>query len=393
MDIATVMLTLGGLFLAGLAADTVGRRTRLPRVTLLLLCGIAAGSAGFDLLPPDFRDWYDFLAITALTMVAFLLGGAFEIGSLRARGAAILAISLVSVVVTLAVVAFGLWAIGLPLGAALLLGAIASATDPAATQDAIRQSGRSGPFTQTLRGIVAIDDAWGLVVFSLVVVVAGLLGGAGEAGLTEMLGHAGYEIGGAVMLGLVIGVPGAALTGRLRPGEPLQTEALCLVFLTAGCALWLGVSYLLAGMVAGAVIVNRARHHDYAFHEIEMLQWPFMLLFFILAGAALDLAALRDLGALGLGYIVLRSLARIGGGWLGARIAATPPVQRPLFGLALLPQAGVAVGMALAASERFPDWAGQIMTLTIGSTVAFELLAPALTIWAVRRAEPEAKPD
>ncbi|REC58742.1 cation:proton antiporter [Rhodosalinus sediminis] len=381
--LAPVMLALGGLFLAGLAADTLGRRTALPRVTLLLACGIVAGGGGLDLIPQAAQDWYGFLSVTALTMVAFLLGGALDAGTLAAHGRAILAISLAIVGVTALAVAAGLWAVGLDPATAAVLGAIATATAPAATQDAIRQSGARGGFVDTLRGIVAIDDAWGMVAFALAVVAAqALLGATGG----QMLADAAREIGGALALGLALGWPAAMLTGRLSPGEPLQTEALGLVFLTAGLAIWLEVSFLLAGMTVGAVIVNRARHHERAFHEIEHIQWPFMVLFFVLAGASLDPGKLAALGGLGAAYAALRVGARMLGGWLGARLAGAPRRERWLYGPALLPQAGVAVGMALVAAQEFPDRAETILTLTIGTTVLFELIGPAATIWAVRRA-------
>lgn len=112
---------------------------------------------------------------------------------------------------------------------------------------------------------------WGLLAFSLIVVVVGMLNGHAGAGA---LADAAREIGDGVALGAAIGLPAAYLTGRLSKGEPLQTEALGIVFLTAGLALWLDVSFLIAGMTAGAIIVNLARHHARAFHEIEHIQWP-----------------------------------------------------------------------------------------------------------------------
>jgi Kef-type K+ transport system membrane component KefB len=344
---------------------------------------VVAGAGGLDLIPQAARDWYGFLSVTALTMVAFLLGGSLDARTLAAHGRAILSVSLSIVVITCVAVAGGLWALGLDPATALVLGAIATATAPAATEDAIRQSGCSGGFVDTLRGIVAIDDAWGLVAFALAVVAAQALLGANGA---SMLAEAGWEIGGALALGLALGLPAAALTGRLSPGEPLQTEALGLVFLTAGLALWLGVSFLLAGMTVGAVIVNRARHHERAFHEIEHIQWPFMVLFFVLAGASLDPGSLLALGVLGAAYAVLRIVSRLAGGWLGARLGGTPAAERWLYGPALLPQAGVAVGMALVAAQAFPERAELILTLAIGTTVFFELIGPVATIWAVRRA-------
>lgn len=383
-DIPTALIALGCLFLAGLIADQAGRRTHLPRVTLLLCCGLAVGQAGFDVIPPEITQLYHVVSVIALSMVAFLLGGALSLSTLRAHGTAIVAISVSIVAVTLTLVSIGLWAMGLPAPLALVLGAIATATAPATTYDVIRQIGIENGFTRTLKGIVAIDDAWGLIVFSLSIVVAQIWLGNGAN--NDILGIALYEILGSVVLGLLIGFPAAYLTGRLSDGEPLRIEALGLVFVTSGLSLWLDMSYLISGMTAGAVIVNFARHHRRAFHEIENIQWPFMVVFFILAGATLDLESLFAIGPFGLAYVVLRSAARLIGGWVGATMGATPRAERRWYGFALLPQAGVAIGMALITADHFPDDAAFIMALTIGATVVFELIGPLATAYAIRKA-------
>lgn len=384
MDLPVLLISLGALFLTGLAADAIGRRTRLPRVTVLLACGLLVGSAGFDLIPPEVQALYDFLTVTALTMVAFTLGSSLTRRSLARHGRSILWISLLIVLGTVTVVTLGLWLAGLPLAVALLLGAIATATDPAATQDAIRQSGARGPFVDELKGIVAIDDAWGLIAFSLAAVFA--LGLTGTISL-GMLGDAAWEIGGALAIGAAIGLPAAFLTGRLRKGEPMLTEALGIVFLVAGLSIWAEVSFLLAGITAGCVIANRARHHRHAFHEIDHIQWPFLILFFLLAGASLDPGQLAQAGLIGLAYVILRILARLLGGWIGASLAGAPRAHRPWYGAALLPQAGVAVGMALVAGREFPQWADMILGLTIATTIAFELIGPLATLIAIRKAQ------
>lgn len=384
MDQGSVLITLGALFLAGLAADAIGRHTLLPRVTLLLGCGIAVGGSGLDLLPQEAEGLYDSLSTVALTMVAFLLGNSLTLETLRRHGRAILTISILIVLGTVALVALGLWLVGVPAPVALLLGAIATATDPAATQDALRQARAQGDFPKLLRGIVAIDDAWGVLAFSIAAVFAASLGGPLDlAHLTEAL----WEVGGALLLGTAVGLPAAYLTGRLARGEPQLTEALGLVFLTAGIAVWLDISYLIAGMVAGAIVANLARHHDRAFHEIEHVQWPFLILFFVLAGASLKLGVLVDLGLVGGAYVLLRITARVGGGWLGGALGAVPVPQRPWIGMALLPQAGVAVGMALIAAQEFPDYRDLILSLTIGTTVIFEILGPIAVLWSVRRVQ------
>jgi Kef-type K+ transport system membrane component KefB len=322
-------------------------------------------------------------------MVAFLLGGALGRETLVSHGREIIALSVAVVVASGAVVAGGLLLVGAPVAVALMLGGISAATDPAATRDVARQSGHAGPFTQKLLGIVAIDDAWGLLAFSLALTAAGVsLGhGVGEALLLGL-----YEVGGAVVPGAAIGLPAAYLTGRLKPGEPTLIEAVGVVLLTAGAALYLDVSFLLAGMVCGAVVVNFARHHDQAFHEIELIEWPFMLLFFVMAGASLDLDALGAAGLVAGAYIGLRALGRILGGLIGSRLIGDTFRQGALTGMALMPQAGVAIGMSLVAAERFPQYGEAILATAIASTIVFEVFGPLLTQHALRKAS-DAEPS
>ena len=301
-----VLITIGALLLAGLAMDVVGERTRLPRVTLLVLVGIAAGPSGLDVLPMAVNGWYPLIAVIALVMVAFLLGGRLTRQVLIEDGAQIIGVSLGAVIVTAALVGVGLWLIGVDPILCLVLAGISTATAPAATQDVVRRSRSKGPFSQLLLGIVAIDDAWGLIAFSLLLAW-------GQAVLGQDPGQALQggliEIGGAVLVGVVIGLPAAYLTGRLQRGEPTQIEMLGVVFLCGGLALALHASFLLAAMIAGLIVANLARHHKRAFHEIENIEWPFMVLFFVLAGAALDVSALPAIGRRAGGRIQLGSRA------------------------------------------------------------------------------------
>ena len=376
------MGALGVLFLAGLVADQLGHATRLPRVTMLLLLGLLVGQSGFDLLPETSTEWFEPLSIIALTMVAFLLGSELTGENLSRHGRAIFAISLCVVLGTTIIVWGGLTLLGLNPGLALLLGAIATATAPAAIADVIHQSGIRNGFSETLSGIVAIDDVWGLVVFSFCLALVHTSDGWSE----PLLGVV-RDIGGAILLGAAVGVPAAYFTGRLKPGEPLQTEAIGVVFLTAGISILLEVSFLIAGMTAGAVIANFARHHERAFSEIEHIQWPFMLLFFLLAGASLKVDALWSLGWITVAYVALRIVSRLMAGEIGARIGRVPVTERHAYGPALLPQAGVAVGMALVAAEAIPQWGSTIMMLTVAATVIFEIIGPPCTLLALRHVE------
>jgi Kef-type K+ transport system membrane component KefB len=382
MEIHFTLLALGGLLLVGLVADEIGRRTRLPRVTLLILFGVIAGPSGLDLLPRGLQDWYEFFASLALTMVAFLLGGTLSFTKLRSHGFEILTISLAAVIVTAFLVGIGLVVIGTAVPVALLLAGIATATAPAAIQDVVRQTRAKGPFTDTLLGVVAVDDALGLFVFSILLIIAKAVAGDGGMGV---LFHGLWELGGAVAVGAAVGLPAAFLTGRLKPGEPMQAEALGLVLLCAGLAIWLEVSFLLAGMVAGTIVVNLAKHHSRPFHEIERIEWPFMVLFFVLAGASLLLDSLNHIGMIGIAYLCLRTVGRVLGGRLGATMAGSPVMRRRWIGVALVPQAGVALGMALVASSHFPDLKETLLAVTIGTTVVFELVGPVLTQLALRK--------
>jgi Kef-type K+ transport system membrane component KefB len=382
---AITLITLGGLFLVGLAADVVGRRTRLPRVTLLLLVGVCAGPIGLDLFPDSTTLWFPFVADLALVMVAFLLGGELTPELLRDHGRAILSISFVVVVVTALCVGAGLLAAGWTLSLALLLGAISTATDPAAVSDVVRETGVSSRFSKTLLGVVAVDDAWGIAAIGLALtVVLGLH--SPDAARTAVL-HGLFEIFGAILVGCALGIPMALLTGRVREGEPTQSEALGGVLLCGGVAMLLGVSFLLAAMTMGAVVANLARHHTRPFHAIEGIEWPFMVLLFVLSGASLRLTELGAAGGLTAAYIGLRVIGRVAGGWLGAYATGLDGPADRMIGAALLPQAGVAIGMALVVSQRLPEIGGAILSATVAATIVFELLGPIATRLALLRSK------
>jgi len=374
---AKTLITLGILLLLGLATDVIGRRTRLPRVTLLLIFGFVIGPAGLGFLCPSEEKWFSIVTDMALIMIGFLLGEKFTLPLLREHGKLVLWISVAEVVVTALAVLIGLLLIGLPMEIALLLAGIATATDPAAITDVVHETKADGLFTRTMLGIVAVDDAWGLIVFSLMLTIAQAFSGQGGN-----IGHfltGAWELGGALLIGIALGIPMAYVTGRIRPGEPTLVEALGVVFLCGGIAIWLKVSFLLASMVLGCVVANLARHHIRPFHAIEGIEWPFMILFFVLAGASLHIEMLFQIGFVGSAYIIFRIIGRLLGGWTGGAISHAEPLMRRWMGIMLMPQAGVALGMALVTIERRPDLGEIILPIVIASTVLFELIGPVLT--------------
>jgi Kef-type K+ transport system membrane component KefB len=194
------------------------------------------------------------------------------------------------------------------------------------------------------------------------------------------------ELGGAILLGVLLGVPMSWLSGRLRGGELTLVEALGMVLLCGGMAMWLEVSYLLSAVTLGATVANMARHHERPFQAISHIEHPFLILFFVLAGTSLQPAMITGFGLLGVGYIGFRIVGRVLGGWLGCQRTSCPAGMNSRIGWTLMPQAGVAIGMALIVQQRLPELGDLIMPVVIGSTVLFEIFGPVMTRYAIRQA-------
>ncbi len=377
-QMSSTLLSIGGIFLLGFAADLAGRYTPMPRVTLLLLSGLLFGPAGLDLLPHRFIDeWFPLLTHIALCMVGFLLGEKITVSAIRERGRSVLWMSVGQAMGASLLVGTVLFLWGAAPAFALIMAGIAPASAPAAIFDVVKESGKKSHFTKILLGIVAIDDAWGLLIFSFLLAAASAISGQGGAAEAFLTGCG--EVTGSIVLGLLIGLPMAFLTGRIRPGEPTQAEALGLVIICAGTAVLLDLSAILAAMVMGSTVATLASHHEHPFNEINEIEWPFMILFFLLAGASLHMEKLAAAGMVGLLYMI----ARIAGLYIGARLSGhlvnADPVIRKWLGCCLFPQAGVALGMALLATERFPELKDLILPVVIGSTVIFEIIGPVIT--------------
>lgn len=376
---AEFLAGIGAILLVGLASDFLGRWTVLPRVTLLLLVGVAVGEQALDLVPASLAERFGLIANITLMLIGFLLGGKLTWPVLRRNGRQLLAVSVSAALGAVLLVTVVLLAMGLPFPVALLLGCIASATDPAATLDSVIESGGETPFSRLLLQIVAVDDIWALVFFSVAIASVALTGES--VGLV----HAARDIIGATVLGVALGIPAAYLSGRIKPGQPTLIEALGLVFVCGGLALWLEVSFIIANMMMGMCIANLAHHHNTAFHQIENIEWPFMLVFFVLAGASLQLDLIPQIGLIGAVYLLARIAGKVLGAAVGALASGAPKPVRQWMGFALLPQAGVAIGLALIAAGHFPEHRQLILNVVTSTTILFELLGPVATRVALTR--------
>ncbi len=383
MSNAVDLLLIGSIMLLALGAHFVGQRMHVPRVTLLILVGALAGPRMLDLVPVTASENFSLVTELTLAMVGFLLGERMSFRDLR-QGRQAIIISLTVTLVTALVIFLAVWLVTRNIAASLLLAAIATATDPAATLDVIRESESRGPLTRLVAQVVAIDDAWGAMLFSILLVFAGLVSGNGMS-IMATLGHGVVEVVGAIILGVALGLPMAWLTGRIKPGEPMLLESAGFVFLAAGAAGALNVSYLLTCMTLGVTVANMARHHMRPFGSIEGISEPFLALFFFLAGFSLDWSLLPSLGLLGGVYVLARTAGRLLGGYTGGVLAGSEREIQYRNGACLLPQAGVAMGLALVATARMPELTF-LLPLVVGSTVVFEVIGPPVAMYQLRRA-------
>jgi Kef-type K+ transport system membrane component KefB len=379
-----LILTLGGLLLLALAIEGLARRARVPQVTLLVLAGILIGKPGLDLLPAAADAWYPVVSDFALLIVGFLLGRHLSLALLRAHGRRLVWFSLSVVLGTSLTVGALLVASGFPVPMAMVLAGIAPASAPTAILNVVEENEAAGSYTETMLAVVAINNALVLITFDLLLAGAETLI-AGEA-MTGPLLAGGHGLVGAVLVGAVTGLPAGRLIHRVRSGESMQLATLGLVLACGGLALWIGASYLLAAIALGAVLVNSARGDARPFETVQALDWPILALFFILTGAGSHPETLLSIGWLGGVYVIARALGLIVGAWTGGFLGRAPQIQRRWLGPAIMPQAGVALGMALVASEELPRWGETVLAVVVGSTVLFELVGPVLTRLGLSRA-------
>jgi Kef-type K+ transport system membrane component KefB len=377
------LLIIGIIFFIGLASDILGRKTPIPRVTFLIIIGILIGPSGINFLPEAFiSNWFTSITTVALGMVGFLLGQQFTLEFIKKIGKSVFYIASFKVLISFLLLSILLYLCGVSFEVSLILAAIASATAPAAIYEVVHELKINNKFTKTLLAIVAFDDILALFLFSLVL---SFLTFSSSSNLYEVFSLGVFEIIGSIVIGYIAGYPVAKITGRLSHGEPIMIEALGSVFIICGIALMFELSPILCAMAMGSAVATFATHHKTPFHAIKHIEWPFMVIFFLLAGASLNIESLLGVSFIGLVYIFGRVIGFYIGSRLGATISKSDESIKKLMGFALIPQAGVAIGMALMASQKIENTSDIILPIILGTTVFFEIVGPFVARYIIKK--------
>ena len=369
---------------AGLLLSRLAGKLKLPNVTAFLIAGLFIGPCVTGLISHEALSSMAIVSEAALGFIAFSIGGEFKLSHLKKIGKAPLTITVAQGVATALFIDLGLILLGFDVPTALLLGAIGLATAPAATLMVVRQYKADGPVTRMLLPVVAMDDALGLMVYSISASVAQALLG-GQMTVSSMVVAPLVEIVGSLALGVALGMALTYLSNFFRSrGNKLALTIACVLAGVALCSMW-HLSSLLVCMMIGAVVVNMSNNSKVIMEQTDRFTPPLFLLFFVLSGAELDLSVLPAVGLLGIAYVVLRSLGKCLGTTAGAIMVKADKNIRNYLGFTLLPQAGVAIGMATLTVGRFPELGSLISTVVLAGVLVFELFGPIITKWALTR--------
>jgi Kef-type K+ transport system membrane component KefB len=323
-----------------------------------------------------------------LGIIAFSLGESFRVKDLRAAGSSVLWISVMEaacawVVVTAIMVGYQVLS-GLPVHPAFIMGAAASATAPAATVMVIREYRARGPVTNMLLRVVAIDDAWCLILSAVAITFASAIS-TGNIRVTTAL-HATGELLLSFSFGAAAGIALSYLSRLIRNREEYVTVTIGFIMLVVGMSLKFNLSPLLTCMIAGICITNVAKTSSLFFETIRNVDTGFFLIFFMLVGANLEIAILPKIGVMGVLYLVFRVIGKFIGVHIGALIGNAEKVIRNNLAWGLIPQAGVALGVALSAKTMYPKYGGLIFTTITATTVVYEMIGPLCVKFGLRKA-------
>lgn len=404
---ASVFLSLSVALLAGLLLSRLAKKVQLPAVTAYLVAGVLIGPfvlgrigiPGIGITGEQIEG-FGLVSDLALGFIAFSMGSEFRIAQLKKIGKQATFIGVFQALFTTVIVDAAL--IGLHLiipdkfsiDAAIVLGAVATATAPAATLMVVKQYKAKGPVTDILLPVVALDDAVGLVVFAISFGIARSLG-TGAVNVTSVILEPVLEVVLSLLLGFVMGLLFTLCEKYFHSRSKRMAVSVTFVMITVAISsmsfeigsIHIGFSSLLACMMLGTVFCNICEVSEELMERADRWTTPVLILFFVISGAELELSVFADVMVILIGavYIVSRSLGKYFGAGISARLSKCDPNVVKYLGITLLPQAGVALGMAIKAIELGPEGA-IVRNITLFAVLVYEIVGPYLTKVALTKA-------
>ena len=384
--VAVIIISVAIMMLCGFLMTRITKRLKLPNVTAYIITGILIGPYCLNLIPSGIVEGTEFLADIALAFIAFSTGEFFKFSKLKNNAGKVMIITIFeSLLASILVFVLTYFIFRLNLAFSIVLAALASATAPASTMMTIRQTKSKGDFVDTLLQVVAYDDIVALIAYSVAISVAmASISGQG-INFVDIFLPIAKNIG-VLFLGGVFGLIMKFLIPEKRSKYNRLIIAISLLFTFCGMCAAFGVSPLLGCMSMGTIYINITDDNK-LFKQLNYFSPPIMLLFFVRSGLSFDLNSLiHPSGAIGgvplfligIAYFFVRILGKYAGSFIGCAIAKKPATTRNYFGLALIPQAGVAIGLAaLGARTLGGDMGEALETVILASSVLYELIGPA----------------
>lgn len=375
-EITTILCSLAIMLFAGFLLTRLSKLLKLPYVSGYIISGILIGPYVLKLIPTNIITNMGFVSDIALAFIAFNVGKFFKLEIIKKTGIKVIIITLfesllAGIIVTLAMH----WLFKLSWDFSLVLGAIATATAPASTTMTIRQYKARGHFVDILLQIVALDDVVCLLVFSVVTAICtGNVGGATTA--LDIILPIVYNIA-VILLGALCGwILSKLLTTPKRSQDNRLILAVAMLLALSGICGMLNISPLLSCMVCGATYINLTRDSN-LYKQLDNFTPPILSLFFILSGMKLDVSILKSVGIIGVVYFIIRIVGKYLGSFLGALVTKEDKKTQAYLGLAMIPQAGVAIGLAYLGQRLLPaDLGNLLLTIILSSSVLYELVGP-----------------
>ena len=384
---SATIVSMALMLFSGFLMTRLTKRLRLPHVTGYILAGILIGPFGLNMIPASFIAHTDFLSDIALAFIAFSTGEFFRLSAIRKNGGQVVVITLLEALTASALVFVTVrFLLNMELAFSIVLAALASATAPASTMMTIRQTGAKGDFVDTLLQVVAFDDIVGLVAFSAAIAVAvSSYAGTGfsfTALLVPILSNLGVLALGA-LFGLLLKL---LLLNRSSKDNRLIISIAVLLSFCGICAV-LGISPLLGCMAMSTVYINLT-DDERLFRQLGYFSPPILLMFFVRSGMSFDLNTVMGSGGrlgaaplllVGVAYFLTRILGKYAGAWAGCALVRKDRKVRNYLGLALVPQAGVAIGLAAVGARTLGGETGKaLQTIILASSILYELAGPGL---------------